>query len=193
MPAAGGAAGEHGQKSRALREIAPIATPQACDALIEHLLPPGAGWSALEWRPLHPRTAWRLFLPATTFPLLLAAALYWHAGPIGLVALLLLPWSAFAAHRHARHAGYAINEGLVAVRGGWWARHWRFAELDKLQALRLTRGPLDRRWGMATLWLDTAGASATSTPLRIRHLPEAEARDLLEGLARTLASRRLRW
>ena len=190
---AGGAAGEHGQKSRALREIAPIATPQACDALIEHLLPPGAGWSALEWRPLHPRTAWRLFLPATTFPLLLAAALYWRAGPIGLVALLLLPWSAFAAHRHARHAGYAINEGLVAVRGGWWARHWRFAELDKLQALRLTRGPLDRRWGMATLWLDTAGASATSTPLRIRHMPEADARALLERLARTLASRRLRW
>ena len=44
-------------------------------------------------------------------------------------------------------------------------------ELDKLQVLRLRRGPLDRRLGMATLWLDTAGAGAFAPPLRIRFLP----------------------
>ena len=35
-----------GQTPRALRELAPIATPAQCDALIEHLLP-DAGWSSL--------------------------------------------------------------------------------------------------------------------------------------------------
>jgi putative membrane protein len=188
--AAGGT--EQGQQKRALRELAPIATPQACDALIEHLLP-DAGWSRLEWRPLHPRTALRLLLPNAVFPLLLCAALCWRFGAIGLLALLLLAWSAFVAVRHAQHARYAIDEHLVAVRGGWWSRHWRFAELDKLQALRLSQGPLDRRWGMATVWLDTAGASPTAPPLRIRHLPEADARALLDRLARTLAARKLRW
>jgi putative membrane protein len=59
--------------------------------------------------------------------------------------------------------------------------------------LRLAQGPLDRRWGMATVWLDTAGASPTAPPLRIRHLPEADARALLDRLARTLAARKLRW
>lgn len=186
-----GGGGEQGQK-RALRELAPIATPQACDALIEHLLP-GAGWSQLAWQPLHPRTAWRLFLPNAVFPLLLCAALCWRFGWIGLFALLLLPWSAFVARKHARHAAYAVEERLVAVRGGWFSRHWRFAELDKVQAVRLSQGPLDRRWGMATLWLDTAGASPTAPPLRLRYLPEADARALLDRFAHTLATRKLRW
>ncbi|MCW5581378.1 MAG: PH domain-containing protein, partial [Luteimonas sp.] len=67
-----------------------------------------------------------------------------------------------------------------------------FAEIDKLQALRLQRSPLDRRFGMASLWLDTAGAGAT-VPLRMRFLPEAEARALGARLGREVARRRLRW
>jgi putative membrane protein len=189
---AGGSTADNGQPRRTLRELAPIATPHACEVLIEHLLP-GVDWSQLPWQPLHARMALRLFVSNAVFPLVLSAALYWAAGTVGLFALLLLAWSAYTAMRHARHAGYAVDERLVAVRGGWWSRHWRFAELDKLQALRLSQGPLDRRWGMATVWLDTAGASPTSPPLRIRCLPEAEARALHERLVRVLATRRLRW
>ncbi|MBP8804776.1 MAG: PH domain-containing protein, partial [Pseudoxanthomonas sp.] len=55
------------------------------------------------------------------------------------------------------------------------------------------RSPLDRWLGTATLWLDTAGAGAMAPPLRIRFLPEAQARALLAGLGATLARRRLRW
>ena len=79
------------------------------------------------------------------------------------------------------------------MREGWWSRHWRFAELDKLQALQLTRSPLDRRCGMATLWLDTAGAGAMAPPLRIRYLPEAEARALYLRIGTMVARRALRW
>ena len=88
---------------------------------------------------------------------------------------------------------WAVDDRLVAVRGGWWSRWWRFAEVDKLQALRLQRSPLDRWLGTATLWLDTAGAGAMAPPLRIRFLPEAQARALLADLGATLARRRLRW
>jgi putative membrane protein len=183
----------NGQQRRALRELAPIATPDACDALIEHLLPPDANWSGLDWLPMHPSSALRIFLGGAWFPLVVTAALCWQFGAYGLLALLWLPWSAYLAHHHAKCARYAINDRIVAVRGGWWSRHWRFAELDKLQALRLSCGPLDRRWGMATLWLDTAGATPGGTPLRIPHLPEAEARELLDRLARILAARKLRW
>ena len=178
---------------RSLRELAPIATPGDCDALIERLLLPDAHWAQLEWRPLHPRTWLRLFAGGLWFPLVAMAVLWWKFGAIASLVLLWLAWSAYVARHHARSAGYAINARIVAVRSGWWSRHWRFAELDKLQALRLSQGPLDRRWGMATVWLDTAGASPSGTPLRIRCLPEAEARALLDQLARILASRKLRW
>lgn len=187
-----GAGDSEGRKSRALHEPAPIATPTKCDELIEHLLP-DAGWGALEWRRLHPRSAVRYFLSSVPFSIALVVAATWYFGPVGLLTLAWLGWSWFVARRHAQHAGYAINARLVAVRGGWWSRHWRFAEIDKLQALRLSHGPLDRRWGMATLWLDTASASAMAPPLRIAHLREAEARALCDDLARRLAARKLRW
>lgn len=181
-----------GQRHRSLHELAPIATPERCDALIEHLLP-GAGWGALDWQPLHPRAWRRLWLPGVLFALAATAALAWRWGPWGFAALLWLPWSLHAARQHARRAGYAINARLVAVRGGWFQRHWRFAEIDKLQALRLSQTPFDRRHGMATLWLDTAGAGAFAPPLRIRFVDESVARALQARLAAVLARRQLQW
>lgn len=186
------AVAEEGRQQRALREIAPIATPAACDALIEHLLP-RAQWSRLQWRGLSPSAAWRLFLPALPLVAIATAALCWRFGAWGLLALAWLPWAAFKAHRHARRAAYAVSDDVIAVREGWWSRHWRFAELDKLQALQLTRSPIDRRCGTATLWLDTSGAGAMSPQLRVRFMPDAEAVALYEALSRTLARRPLRW
>lgn len=186
------AVAERQNQQRALRELAPIATPDACEALIEHLLPQ-AHWPQLDWRTL-PRAAWwRLFLPGAAMTVGLAALLTWRLDAWALLLLLWLPWSAFRARRHAARVGYACNAQLVAVREGWWSRHWRFAEIDKLQALQLTRNPVDRRCGTATVWLDTAGAGALTPPLRIRFLPEADARALYRTLARELAGRPLRW
>lgn len=186
------AVAEDGQQQRALRELAPIATPQACDDLITHLLP-RAGWSQLQWQPLPASSWWRLFLPALPLVTIATTALSWRFGAWGLLALAWLPWAAFKARRRALRAAYATSEELIAVREGWWTRHWRFAELDKLQALHLTRSPIDRRCGTATLWLDTAGAGAMSPPLRVRFLPVAEAQELYETLSRALAKRPLRW
>ncbi|MFC3550611.1 PH domain-containing protein [Lysobacter cavernae] len=185
-------ADDNPEQSRALRELAPIAPAATCDALIEHLLPK-AQWSQLEWRPLPAASWWRLFLPGLPWTLLITVALTWRFGGWGLLALGWLPWAAFKARRRAQRSAYAMGAELVAAREGWWSRTWRFAELDKLQALQLTRSPVDRRCGTATLWLDTAGAGAMAPPLRIRFLPEAEARALYAALSRTLAKRPLRW
>jgi putative membrane protein len=188
-----GGSTQQGQRQRVFREVAPIATPQACDALIQHLLPGDAGWPSLDWRPLHPGTWLRLFWPSAIFPVVLAGVACWRVGAWGLLVLLWLPWAMFVAKRHALHSGYALNARLVAVRAGWWSRRWRFAEIDKVQALSLTRSPFDRRFGTATVWLDTAGASAGGMPLRIAYLPVDEAQALLDRLAHVLSQRKLRW
>jgi len=177
---------------RSLRELAPIATPATCDALVRHVLP-GATWPPAHWHLLHPRAWWRLSLPGSVFSLLLATGLCWRFGAWGLCGLSWLPWAVFVARQHARRAGYAIDECLVSVRAGWWSRQWRFAELDKLQALQLRQSPLDRRLGMASLWLDTAGAGGSSEALRIRYLPLQEARALHARLGHEIARRPLHW
>lgn len=186
------AAAQHQSEQRAFRELAPVATPARADALVRHVLD-RARWPLQHWQPLHPRAWWRLALPGLLFGAGLSLLLCWNFGAWGLFGLLWWPWAVLAARRNARRAGFALEGELVAVREGWWSRHWRFAELDKLQVLRLRRGPLDRRLGMATLWLDTAGAGAFAPPLRIRFLPLEVARDLHARLAAEIARRPLRW
>lgn len=179
-------------QQRSLHELAPIAMPDACDALVRHLLP-RATWPPPHWQPLHPRAWLRLLLPGAIFAALLATGLSWRFGAWGLLALLWLPWAGFVARQHARRAGFTCGAVLVALREGWWSRHWRFAEIDKLQALQLKQSPLDRWFGMATVSLDTAGAGALAPPLRLRYLPEAVARELYARLGHEVARRPLRW
>ena len=184
---------DQGGDSRALKELAPIATPDTCDALVQHLLPQ-AQWPRSEWNGLPVGAWWRLFMPSAIFVALLTLVLVWYLRqPWALLPLLWLPWSAYAARQQARRYGYVVDEKLVAVRGGWWSRYWRFAEIDKLQALRLSRSPIDRRMGTASLWLDTAGASGFAPPLQIRFLPDADAEYIYRQLAAALARRKLQW
>ena len=91
--------------------------------------------------------------------------------------------------RIAAACGYACNDRLVAWRTGWWSKRWNFAEIGKIQALRLAQSPLDRRLGMASLLLDTAGASPFGAPLHLRQLPVDLARALSARIVAHLSRR----
>lgn len=176
--------------TRALHELAPIAPAATCDGLIEQLMPQ-AHWRALDWQALAMRGWWRRMLPSVPWVLLITALLWLRFDAWGLITLAWLPWVAVRSRAEARRAGWVLGNELVAVREGWWQRTWRFAEIDKLQALQITRSPLDRRFDTATLWLDTAGAR--SPHLRIRYLPHADAEVLYRTLSAELEKRPLRW
>jgi putative membrane protein len=178
------------QDMRALKDIAPIATPDACDDLIRHLLPL-AHWPRDDWQSVDASARWRLWLPSLAWLLPVTAIVAWQFGAWAwLPGLAWMLAAAYAARRQAHRMGWALDGRLVAVRSGWWSRYWRFAEIDKLQALRLSRSPLDHRCGTATLWLDTVGASGMSAPLALRFVAEADARAVHERLAMALARRR---
>lgn len=180
------------QDSRALKDLAPIAPPDACDALIRHLLPQ-AQWPREDWRPVDASAHWRLWLPSLALLLPATALAAWHLGAWAWLGVAWLVFAAHAARRQAHRMGWSLDDHLVAVRSGWWSRYWRFAEIDKLQALRLSRSPLDHACGTATLWLDTAGANGIAAPLSLRFVPAGEAAAVYDRLRGTLAARRLRW
>ncbi|HQX95225.1 MAG TPA: PH domain-containing protein, partial [Thermomonas sp.] len=102
--------------------------------------------------------------------------------------MLLLPWlgvlvySAFEARGEARFGAYAIDDEVVAYRSGWLSRQWLVARIEKGQSLSLSASPFDRRAGMASVSIDTAGAAAAASRFRIPYLAEADARVLLEHL-----------
>jgi putative membrane protein len=178
VDSAGGEAGDE----RGVRDLAPLAEPAAMQQLIGHLLQSRA-WPPVVWRPLHPHAWRRLVVVPSSIVIGAAALLTWRYGPVGLLALAAVPLIVVRARLWARHAGYSESDGLVATRTGWLNREWEFAEIRKLQSLRVTASPIDRRHQMATLWLDTAGASSRDGILRIPFMPAAEAHALYERLA----------
>jgi putative membrane protein len=86
------------------------------------------------------------------------------------------------ARGRVRFAAHAHDGELLAVRGGWLQRHWVLAWVEKGQAVRLVVTPFDRRHGMASVEVDTAGASAMGPPLRADYLGEGRARELAGAL-----------
>ena len=59
--------------------------------------------------------------------------------------------------------------------------------------IRLSQSPLQRRLGMASLLLDTAGADSIGPPLRIVHVPTSEAERLQRHLQQQVSRRPLHW
>ncbi|HAI58864.1 MAG TPA: hypothetical protein DCM32_03195 [Xanthomonadaceae bacterium] len=175
------AAMEVQDESQSLRDLVPVATPEAMDGMLGQLLPSG-GWPLGQWRPLHPRAWWRQFAPLAFWVLLGTAVLVAFEGLPGLWGLGLLPLVYLRARLWARYSAWSLEGGVVAFRQGWLDRHWRFAEARKLQALQITQSPFDRNNGMATLHLDTAGASPYEPALHIPYLAVADAEALAAHL-----------
>jgi putative membrane protein len=118
---------ESSNERSSFKDLAPLATPEAMDALIDRLLPDPA-WPVTNWQPLHPR-AWRrkFFMPAL-FVVVAIGPLYFFRGPVALLALALVPILYWRAVVWARNSAYSIDDELVAFRSGWLDRRWRFAE-----------------------------------------------------------------
>lgn len=54
-----------------------------------------------------------------------------------------------------RWMGYAQNDEVVVTRGGWFSRRETIVPHARLQSAHLHQGPLDRRWGLASVTFDT--------------------------------------
>jgi membrane protein YdbS with pleckstrin-like domain len=69
---------------------------------------------------------------------------------------------------------------MLYVRSGWFGQeHWLLPR-SSIQSLSLKIGPIQKSLDLASVCIDSAGAP--SGALRIRNLPAAEARALMEKL-----------
>jgi putative membrane protein len=113
----------------------------------------------------------------------IAALSVWERS--SLLLLALLPLLAAAAALERRFHRYALEDDLLFVARGVWRRRLWLVPLGNVQSLGLSRGPIQRRLGLATLAIDTAGASMLNAP-RIVDLRAADA----EALAAEISRRR---
>jgi membrane protein YdbS with pleckstrin-like domain len=99
--------------------------------------------------------------------------------PLGAIVGWMFGRARFRHYRAQLHAG----EGVVVFDGVWW-RSETWVPIVSLQHIDVNQGPLDRRWGMASLTLHTAGAHDHET--RVAGLPLAQAQALRAALMPTV-------
>ena len=105
-----------------------------------------------------------LITPAR-FWLLLPAVLI---AAVGLVAALTLPRWWFRVHR------WEVTETAVYTRTGFFWQEWRVAPLSRIQTVDTRRGPVEQRFGLATVVVTTASARGAVTMPGLAHEVAAE-------------------
>lgn len=106
---------------------------------------------------------WTLILA----PQFLVAGLTWTPA-FGL--FLLIPFIGIAAALQWKHHRYCLAPDALYIRNGWFTRRLWILPYERIQAMGVTQGPLQRRLGLATVAPDTAGASMLHAP-HIANLP----------------------
>ena len=133
------------------------------------------------------RCQWALVFAPTAFVLallglLIPPAAAWLLGPAAAVALAGVAWCAvlprwwFGLHR------WEVTGTAVYVRSGFLWQEWRVAPLSRVQTVDTLRGPLQQRFGLATVTVTTASARG---PVKLRGLDARLAADVAERLTET--------
>lgn len=110
---------------------------------------------------------------------LIAPARIWLLAPalviaaIGLAAAATLPRWWFTVHR------WEVTDTAVYTRTGWFWQEWRVAPLSRIQTVDTRRGPVEQRFGLATVVVTTASAKGAVTMAGLDH---ALAADIAEQL-----------
>ena len=142
--------------------------------------------------PIHPDQVWVLRIRFAIFAaVLIVVALVVDLGPLretplpaglvsGGVALLALAALAWLPRRRWRAWGYREGEDELHVRHGLMVRTRTVVPFGRVQHIDVAQGPVERRFGLATLILHTAGTRGASVPLP--GLPHAEAERLRDRI-----------
>ncbi|WP_114951994.1 PH domain-containing protein [Sphingosinicella terrae] len=128
------------------------------------------------------RALWRWAAPFFLVGATATAAAFLIAPGAGVAGGLLLAAGFYAAFRWRKH-GFALDDRALFVRAGLLKRRMWIIPFEKAQTISVTQGPVQRRLRLASLLLDTAGASSMRSP-EIVDLDAAEA----EALAAKLLS-----
>ncbi len=178
------------EASAKFTELAPIATRAQADALLRVCLPE-LDWNTLDWKPLHPKALTRrmVVLARWVLPLMLGLAwidyaYHWRVPLLDLTIQYALAGVAMVLYAQAwlRFAAVAESGDLLLFRSGVMRRSWVIVHASRLQNVRLTSTPLDRRLGLVHLEGDIQGGPREKRALVIPCMAKEDGERLRERL-----------
>lgn len=143
-------------------------------------------------RPIHPaylkvlRIVW--FILFTLLLVVISLLFYFNQDWLQLVVLvpvisaylLLLAFTVVVGTGSFKRKAYAIREKDIMYQTGWIFRKLHIVPYSRLQHCVLKTGPIERRFGLASIGLFTAASEVRD--IRLHGLPQAEAEQLREWI-----------
>lgn len=181
--------------------LAPIVPGGRSAPLIRQIMPE-VDLEAVDWKPLDARAVRRIVrrTAMVVLPITLAIVAVLTFAPIpvhGLHGLwlpvLVLPPAWGIARRWVRNAGWAVTDSAILFRSGWPGRHTSVVRFVNMQTVSLKHSPFDRRAGMATVTVDTAGAGSVGHRVSIPYLDARVAAQTLRRLYAECCATEFRW
>lgn len=191
LETAGGAGGDdnaetHGLVSR--RWFVPTIRASSLPALLNEVAPGlGDEWQSATWTPLDARgrrRARRSAIRIACLSIIVASvasylfSIWWFA----IVGVVLAAVTIWHAHVEAKYLAFSRTPSGVLFRSGAWTRRNSAAFHDRMQVITLHESFFDRRWGMASVAIDTAGAGPAEHLVRLDYQPTPRARELQSSL-----------
>src|SRR5690606_5363118 len=169
----------------------PLLPRREADGLMRLVFPRGSEeeLDLEDLRPVHPLAARRIFLRfclLSSFAGCIVAALAGDVRglavvPAGVLAAALLRGPQYRALR------WNVTDAYVLARSGLWTRRLWVVPRRRIQTVSLWQSPFQRRLGLATVVVRTAGTASWSRA-RIVDLGEDEAREVFDTLAAAAAT-----
>lgn len=126
-----------------------------------------------------------IFVPA----LVAEMAMFDNGYPSGLFIAAALVLAAFlilfSPGRRYRAWGYEVTPDELHIQSGIWVRSRTVVPFGRVQHIDVGQGPVERRYGVGTLTLHTAGTRSAAVSLPGLEMPDAERlRDDIRGKIR---------
>lgn len=193
--AGGAGGGEESRENLARTWFIPVVPAADVPRLLNEIRPGlNLADEQLNWQGAATNTCKRLLRAAVIISAIaVAAAVYWWN------VWGLLPGGLFTAHqiwyawRRSQSLRYARTDFGVVFRSGILYRKLSCTFFDRIQILRVSQSPFDRRWKTATLVVDTAGAGPADHAIEVPYLEADFARREFESLERSAAEHLPRW
>ena len=187
-----GSAPTKGEDEKGDDVLLPVVRRDEVAGLLPVIFPDADGLDRVDWAHVSRRAVWRGTFRGSVVVLGMTVGAVLLNGLPGLVLLGLIAFVYGVNVLGYRNLGYAKSPGLFRTRRGWLSRLTHVVPIRNVQAIVIRQNPLDRRYGVATIQVDTAGQGASAGP-HVANLPWAEAVALGTTLAHEASATRYTW
>ncbi|AOE48808.1 PH domain-containing protein [Kangiella sediminilitoris] len=176
-----------------LKEVAPLIRASERNSILENLQPE-LSWNSVDWMPIERAAMKRILRRLGALSLLLSVPLYlshWAYAATAFVILIVL--SFLYAKAYVKNTAYCLDQDMVGFKSGVIFKKETYVRLSKIQTVKVKESLFDRRYGMAKLEVDTAGAIVGAHHVEIPYIKLDEALRIQNKLVQRVSNKQFVW